>query len=188
MMSVFPQYIKIVMKKRPQLINSRDKFDILSAAWVLACNDPISIMTYKGIKYRLNLPNNYDLESLVEERGELFRPKVPLRRLNEWRIEMQSHISKRPAWIRDLENDTLQLKAIKELTVDDIFRSQFRTEKDAPPSSLEIIDWGLQHIERLRKGNLEAREEVIKRWQLWSVIILSITNILVTVIVALLKK
>ena len=45
-------------------------------------------------------------------------------------------------------------------SVDDVFRSQFRTEKDALPSSLEVLSWGLQHIERLRKANLEAREEV----------------------------
>jgi t-SNARE complex subunit (syntaxin) len=70
------------------------------------------------------------------------------------------------------------------LSADDVFRSQFRTETDAPPSSLDVLSWGLQHIERLRKANLEAREEAIKRWQLWSVIILSIVNIVVT----LLKK
>ena len=171
------------MKKyRPK--NNRDKFDILSALWVLTCNDPISIMTYQGIKYRLNLPADYDIESLVEERGELFRPGIPSRRLEEWKAAMQSQVSKRPAWIRDFSDEQSQLKIIEALSVDDVFRSQFRTEKDAPPSTLEIIDWGLQHIERLRKGNLEAREEVIKRWQLWSVILLSVINIVVT----LLKK
>jgi hypothetical protein len=167
------------MKKRRSVI-SRDKFDVLSALWVLACNDPISMMSYKGIKYRLNLPNDYDIEALVEERGELFRPKVPLRRLEDWKSEMRLHITKRPAWIRDLADEALQLKAIEALWTDDVFRSQFRAGKDAEPSSLEIIDWGLQHIERLRKANLEAREEVIKRWQFWSVILLSIINIVVT--------
>ena len=97
---------------------------------------------------------------------------------------MQSQASKRPAWIRDLEDQASQLEAIKVLSVDDVFRSQFRPEKDAPPSTLEVLSWGLQHIERLRKANLEAREEMIKRWQLWSVIILSVVNIAVT----LLKK
>jgi hypothetical protein len=104
--------------------------------------------------------------------------------LEEWKIAMQSQVSKRPAWIRDLEDEASQLNAIKALSVDDVFRSQFRTEKEAPPSTLEILDWGLQYIERLRKANLEAREEAIKRWQLWSVIILSVVNIVVT----LLKK
>lgn len=172
------------MKKRHRVKSNRDKFDVLSALWVLACNDPISIMSYDGIRYRLKLPADYGVESLVEERGELFRPGIPSRRLEEWKTAMQSQVSKRPAWIRDLENEASQLEAIKALSVDDVFRSQFRTDKDDPPSTLEILDWGLQHIERLRKANLEAREEVIKRWQLWSVIILSIVNILVT----LLKK
>lgn len=172
------------MKKRHRAKNNRDKFDVLSALWVLACNDPISIMSYNGIRYRLKLPADYDIESLIEERGELFRPGVPSRRLEEWKTAMQSQVSKRPAWIRDLEDEALQLEAIRALSIEDVFRSQFRTDKDAPPSALEILDWGLQHIERLRKANLEAREEVIKRWQLWSVIILSVVNIVVT----LLKK
>lgn len=172
------------MKKRHRAESNRDKFDVLSALWVLACNDPISIMSYNGIKYRLKLPSDYGIEKLVEERGELFRPGVPSRRLEEWKTAMQSQVSKRPAWIRDLEDEASQLEAIKVLSVDDVFRSQFRTEKDAPPSTLEVLSWGLQHIERLRKANLEAREEMIKRWQLWSVIILSVVNIAVT----LLKK
>ena len=59
------------MKKRHRAKSNRDKFDVLSALWVLACNDPISIMSYNGIKYRLKLPADYDIENLVEERGEL---------------------------------------------------------------------------------------------------------------------
>ncbi|WP_339376162.1 hypothetical protein [Calothrix sp. NIES-2098] len=141
-------------------------------------------MSYKAIKYRLNLPADYNIESLVEERGELFRPGVSSDRLEEWKTAMQSQVNKRPAWIRDLSDEASQLRAIEALSGDDVFRSQFRTGKDARPSTLEIIDWGLQHIERLRKANLEAREEVIKRWQLWSVILLSLINIAVT----LLKK
>ncbi|MBD2076755.1 hypothetical protein H6F86_23285 [Phormidium sp. FACHB-592] len=148
-------------------------------------------MTYRGIKHRLNLPNDYDIESLVEERGELFRPKVPNERLNEWKTAMQAKITQRPAWIRDLGDETLQLRAVAALSVDDVFRSQFRihkernrAEEDVPASKLELIDWGLQHIERLRNADLEAREEAIKRWQLWSVILLSVINIVVT----LLKK
>lgn len=169
------------MKNRKSA-DKRDKFDVLSALWVLACNDPIPVMTYRGIKYRLNLSDDYDLKSLVEERGELFRPKIPLHRLEEWKEKMRLDESNRPAWIRDLSSEALQLKAIEELSTDDVFRSQFRAGKNAPASPLATIDWGLQHIERLRKANLEAREEVIKRWQLWSVILLSIVNIVVTIL------
>jgi hypothetical protein len=169
------------MKNRKSA-DKRDKFDVLSALGVLACNDPISVMTYQGIKYRLNLSDDYDIKSLVEERGELFRPKVPLHRLEEWKGKMRLEVSSRPAWMRDLGSEALQLKAIEELSTDDVFRSQFRAGQNAHTSPLATIDWGLQHIERLRKANLEAREEVIKRWQLWSVILLSIINIIVTML------
>ena len=172
------------MRKRHRPTENRDKFDVLSAVWVLTCNDPISVMTYKGIEYRLNLPTAYDIESLIQERGELFRPQIPLERLEEWKAEMRSVSKQRPAWVRELDSETSQLQAIEDLSVDDVFRSQFRIGKgkDAFPSPLTTIDWGLQHIERLRKANLEVREEVIKRWQLWSVILLSIINIVVTML------
>lgn len=58
---------------------------------------------------------------------------------------MQSQVSKHPAWIHDLEDEVSQLEAINALSVDDVFRSQFCTEKDAPPSTLEVLGWGLQH-------------------------------------------
>jgi len=62
-----------------------------------------------------------------------------MRRLEDWKTAMQSQMSKRPAWIRDLEDEASQLEAIKALSVDGVFRSQFRTEKDALPSSLEVL-------------------------------------------------
>jgi hypothetical protein len=85
------------MKKRYRAPINRDKFDILSAVWVLVCNDQGSIMTYNGIKYRLKLPTDYNIKSLVEERGELFRPGVPSERLEDWKSEKRRQSSaKRP--------------------------------------------------------------------------------------------
>jgi len=94
---------------------------------------------------------------------------------------------RRPSWILDIEDQSLKKQTIQALTADDVFRSQFRAEKDAPRSPIEIVDWGLQHIDRLRKASMEAREESIKRWQLWAVLIISIVNIVVTITVAIIK-
>lgn len=175
------------MKKQTKVPDTQDEFGILSALWILASNDENPIMTYAGIKYRLNLPPNYELEALVQKRGELFRRRVPPYRLEAWKARIRENPIRRPAWIQNKGDEALQLKAIEALTVDDVFRSQFRAGDEAPRSSMEIIDWGLEHIERLRKSSQEAREEVIKRWQLWSVIILSLINIAVTIAVAILK-
>jgi hypothetical protein len=44
--------------------------------------------------------------------------------------------------------------------LEDFFRSQFRAEEDAPRSPIEVLDWGLKHIDRLR-GGAGGRVELI---------------------------
>ena len=41
------------------------------------------------------------------------------------------------------------------IAAEDVFCSQFRVEAGTPKSLLEVIDWGLQYIERVRKANYE---------------------------------
>jgi hypothetical protein len=167
-------------------IKEPDVFDILSATWILASNDENEMITYEGIKSRLNLPANYRLKELIQSRGELFRKGVPASRLREWKGEMHTgrHL---PVWIKDIDDVTEKNKAIENLTADDVFRSQFRAGKDSPQSPIEIINWGLEHIDRMRKASINAREQSVKRWEIWLVFFLSIINIIVTIIVALLK-
>jgi len=175
------------MKKPGKVPDTQDEFGILFALWILASNDENPIITYAGIKYRLDLPEHYELEALVRKRGELFRRRVPPYRLEKWKARLRENPIRRPAWIQNKGDEALQLQALEALTVDDVFRSQFRAGEEAPRSSTEIIAWGLEHIERLRKSSQEAREEKIKSLQLWSVIILSLINIAVTILVAILK-
>ena len=79
-----------------------------------------------------------------------------------------------PSWIRDVDDETTKKSAIEALSPEDVFRSQFRAEYDAPKSSVEVIDWGLQHIDRLRKASLEYQEQTAKRWEIWLVFLVSI--------------
>jgi hypothetical protein len=175
----------IIMKKEKRLsISAPDDFDILSALWILACNHETPIMTYEGVRNRLNLHPDYDLRKLVLSRGELFRKAVSNKRLKTWKAEMieGKHL---PSWIVDEEDETIKKRKIDSITMDDVFRSQFRTEDNAPRSPVEVMDWGLQHIDRLRKANLESRDEKIKNWQLWSVLAISIVNTIITITLAL---
>jgi hypothetical protein len=152
------------MKRLRKLdIVSSDDFDILAAIWILASNDDNPIMTYQGITYRLGLPKDYDAKRLVKSRPELFRSGLPAHRLKEWKAVLLTgrHL---PSWIRDIQDGTTQRATIEALTSEDVFRSQFRAERDALKSPVEIIDWGLQHIDRLRKAFVEVREEKVKRW------------------------
>lgn len=144
-------------------VTASDDYDILSAIWILASNDDNPIITHKGIKYRLGLPDDYDVRGLVRSRAELFRDGIPAQRLAEWKQVLRTgkHL---PSWIRDIEDKDVQKTTIDSLAPDDAFRSQFRAERDALRSPIEIIDWGLQHIDRLRKSTVETREEKIRRW------------------------
>lgn len=48
--------------------------------------------------------------------------------------------------------------------VDEIaFRSQFRIDRalEAEPSDLATVNWGLEHIERLRRGRAETRQSIV---------------------------
>jgi hypothetical protein len=164
-----------------------DVFDVLSATWVMACNDEQPIMTYEGIRHRLNLGTDFDVRALIESRGDLFRRGVSDRRLSAWKDVMRGgrHL---PSWVRDIQEEELRRRTIDELTIHDVFRSQFRVGDAAPKSSLEVIDWGLQHIDRLRKASFEARDKSAKSWQMWLVFGASLLNIAATIVAALLKK
>ena len=174
------------MKQNRMAIREPDIFDILSAAWILASNDENPIMTYEGITQRLNLPKEFDVRKLIQCRGELFRRGVSYYRLREWKQQMLEgkHL---PSWIEDIEDETARKKRIQSLSYDDVFRSQFRAQRDAPRSEVQIIEWGLQHIDRLRKANVEAQEQTAKSWQMWLLFAVSILNTALAVGAALFK-
>lgn len=139
-----------------------------------------NIITYKGIVRRLQLPPDFDVKSLVRSRSELFRPGVQQRILNNWKSEMLAGKSL-PSWIRDIEDVNERIKIINELGPDDVFRSQFRVERDAPKAELNVLDWGLQHIERLRKSRLESKDARDKSIQMWILIVISALNIILAI-------
>lgn len=140
----------------------QDDFDILTSVWVLSCNDENSIISFEGIKHRLSLDKDFDLNKLIESRRELFRTNVPSTRIEEWKKQMLQG-KRLPAWIRLYKNDE-RTKKINSLTTTDCFRCQFRTENRAAKAPLEIIDWGLKHIDRLRKAEFETNDFKIKKW------------------------
>jgi len=146
---------------KPSLVNP-DDLDVLCAIWILSCNDENPIVTYRGINYRLGLKDDYDVKALVGCRGEMFRKGVSARRLRDWKQAM--HTGKNlPSWIRIMEDVVLRGQAINDLSSEDVFRNQFRAEENAPACPIEILDWGLKHLDRIRTANLTARDERLKR-------------------------
>jgi hypothetical protein len=69
----------------------------------------------------------------------------------------------------------------------DVFRSQFRANRGAPKSDIAIVNWGLDHIDRIRKGRIASREASAKSWQMWLVLAIGIANIFATLAIAYVK-
>jgi hypothetical protein len=134
-----------------------DEGGVLSAIWILASNDENPIMTYRYLRLRLDLSDSCNVEELIKKHPELFRPGIPSWRLEGWKSKLLSG-DKLPVWLKAIESEEEQKKKIGSLTSEDIFRSQFRADSDSPKSPIELIEWGLQHIERLRKAKIEQKE------------------------------
>lgn len=141
-----------------------ERLDLVSAIWILASNDDYPEISYQGLRQRLDLSLEMNERQLVGSHAELFRCRIPENRLDE--LKARYRLGKQiPSWLRQLPEEQ-RASAIERLTTDDFFRSQFRPQSDAPRSPIEIIDWGLQHIDRLRTAAAELREEELKRFSL----------------------
>ncbi len=140
---------------------------LVCAAWILACNDDDERISYRGLQYRLRLPNEQFGRDLVARHAELFRHAVPARRVDSWKVKVRTS-GKMPAWIRNIPEGAQREAAIDALTTEDFFRSQFRAQEDAERSDIEIVDWGLSHLERVYKAAAEKKEERTRRFStLW---------------------
>ncbi len=126
---------------------NRDPLDTLSAIWILASNDENPEISYAGLRRRLRFDDAVDERQLVAEHGELFRLTIPEARLGELKERFRAGKHLR-SWLGEVPEGAEREQIIERLTSNDLFRSQFRAESKAPRSPIEIVDWGLQHIDR----------------------------------------
>ena len=168
------------------MVSDLEEFDLVSAIWILASNDDNHLITYEGIRNRLVLEKSFDVKGLVQRRRELFRPGSPSGELDEWQAAMKN--GKRiPPWIKLIQDQSMRLDAINRLNQDDVFRSQFRANRGDSKSAIEIVSWGLEHIDRLRQSKIATRDASAKGWQMWLVFIVGVANIAATLAVAYVK-
>ena len=139
-----------------------DDFDILTSVWILSCNDENPVISYEGIRYRLNLDKDYDLTGLVENRRELFRTSMPMVRFKLFKDKLKNNWTKYD-WLKQYNEDKRK-EIINNLSPQDLFRCQFRVKDNAEKAPLEIIDWGLKHIDTLRKAEIETSDYKSKKW------------------------
>jgi hypothetical protein len=111
---------------------------------------------------------------------------VPTRRLKAWK-ELLGDPRHRPSWLLALPASE-RAAAIDGLTPDDCFRSQFRAEDGSQRSGLDVIEWGLKHLDRVRTTMVKWDEGIAKSWQMWLTIGLTLTNIIVQVVLSAVKN
>lgn len=173
-------------KKDTAMSTQPDDLDTLSAIWILASNDENPLITYDGLTYRLGLPKGYDTRSVVKSRPELFRPGASQSRLDDWKSELREG-RHQPGWIKNIADPQKRLATIEALGKEDVFRSQFRTHAGADRSPIEIIKWGLEHLDRLRKAKAEAKDAVAKKWQMWLLFWVSLAGVVSQFLIAFAK-
>ena len=167
-------------------MNDVEQLGLISAIWIMASNDESHLITYEGIRSRLALDSQFDIRGLIRKHPELFRPGVNSNQLEEWKARMKSGKSI-PAWLHAFESADREAR-INSLSANDVFRSQFRAARDAEKSEIEILQWGLEHLDRLRKARAEARDASAKAWQIWLVFAIGVAGIVTQLVVAWLKK
>jgi len=167
-----PKHIRRQMTKVPE----PDNLDLLSAIWILASNDENPLITFQGLNHRLGLPANFDVRAIVRSRPELFRPGATDSRVSAWKSELRAGRNY-PGWLKAIPNEIDRAAAIERLSADDVFRSQFRAHANAEKSPIEIIKWGLEHLDRLRKAKAEEKDASVKRWQMWLVFWVSVAGV-----------
>lgn len=147
------------------LDHKEDELSQIAAIWILASNDEDSIITYKGIADRLGININ-TVQSLINRRRELFRLGASQDHIDGLKRKLGSlQLDRMPAWLQKISNDIERNSAIENINYDSVFRSQFRTQDRAPKSPLEIVEWGLRHLDSLRKAEGEKQEKKFKNWQ-----------------------
>ena len=158
-----------------------DDFALLAAVWILSCNDEIPEMSHQGIVSRLGLEDDKHLRVLLKRHTELFRHGIPASRLATRKNDLlnDQHL---PGWLKEISDANQRRERIQALTRDDFFRNQFRAEASAPKASIEVLKWGLEHIDRLRKVTQERDEARWRWWQNGLVPALSIIVALATVL------
>jgi len=145
-------------------MDEQDDFDVLSAIWILASRDKNNLITFEGVKYRLDLKNDYDIAAIIKRRGDLFRRGAPNAEILAWQEEMKKGPIL-PTYILNIKDSEKRLHAINAINKNNVFRSQFRADKASPVTDLEIVKWGLDHIEHLRTAKSDRNEKRYNRWK-----------------------
>jgi hypothetical protein len=149
------------MKVKPPTgrIGSEADAQVVAGLWMISCIDENPGVIYHSVASRLNA-NEQEVEKVVKNWRELFRPGINPKDAHERRDELISKFREE----KGLTREELKKKLDTGYRLEDwCFRSQFRRSLSDPKSPPDEIRLGLDYIETHRKTYLEFAEEVRQR-------------------------
>lgn len=145
----------------------RDELSKVAAIWILASTDENPIITFKSVIERVGYENENEVLNVILKYRELFRHKAQTSQLdklkNQWRSQQNTDIL--PTWLQNKTTEDKE-RLIDEVSRDTVFRSILRTNYSAPKSSQGSIDWGLRHIDSLRKIESDKTDKRFRNYHL----------------------
>ena len=209
-------------KYKSKFSDDVDEFALVSAVWILACNDPFAIMTFDFIKDRLQIKDTL-LEKIIADYKALFTD-VPSIWVKEWQHSLSNaaflqhyfstddkdkpkfyddYISSRfiqkgnidklkdkknfknqqlPSRIANKDDIKDKFLEIQKISDKKTFMSQFRLSPTDEPSPIEILEWGLEYIEKHREIKKDIKEE---KWKKWKEFVIPSASIFASILIAL---
>ncbi len=134
------------------------ELDFIASVWTFACVTKNAKVEYKNIDHRYKKQFG-DSKKVIDSHRILFL---------EGRVDPGELIKikwllllSRPAWLIEWAKESKQTEyaAISNLQSEDFFSTQDRFLDTTPPSPVEVLKWGLEHIERLRNKKKEDDEK-----------------------------
>ncbi|HPG32206.1 MAG TPA: hypothetical protein PLM34_00025 [Lentimicrobium sp.] len=158
------------------------KWGRLLAIWVKACNDEQPIMFYNSLMDSLGIEDEQGLRELISMNKELFRPLSPIA-LDRYKTYYNENIDNFPPGLVGVGEDPID--AVNNLNIHCGFTSQFRRRPNEQKSPKEIIEMGVNYIEK--KWELEVKYTEI-RDRFWGNLIIPILALLVALLAVILQK
>lgn len=141
------------------------QYDKLISIWTFSCVTSNPKIAYESLVYRYDFQTIDEAKNLVKTFKEMFLPGIITSELESIKAQFQTENAKDdkvndlPAWLINKGDAATREPIIQALDKDSFFSSQVRFSDTIPPSSVEVLKWGIEHIERFRKEKKEKQEK-----------------------------
>lgn len=152
------------MGKKTQLKkDSPEYFKILSAIWMISNTEECPLILYKQLYISLKISESIDLKGIIQDNREFFKHGS-----NQKELDIMKTIWKRdglnPDYLKTSQKSEEVNNNIDKIGTDDVFKSYFRISGCNEKTSIEIINWGVNHIDKLQQAIKDKKKYMIFRF------------------------